>query len=398
MANTDPFAVTEFILDELPEVRGGRLPDFQFVTGEGLPGFVDVWIANAGRLELLTRKVLRMFDPDRRPLVDIAELGPRSSEKFDLTFDLLTKPTGHSTAVTHREKITRNLAVFALYWDHAQRRKAIPPDLVRALVAALEIPAKRERYSRAKMAAASAGQHMAAGQGKTQIVSTLANDFGESQRTWWTLSGLPQFKQLQRRSERLATSLFRREFRSEMDARAALSQYSAEFVHPAQAWCQSSDCAERVGQAIVDRIRFKHESKAAVADRWDIFWLLAGCDRFLPAVPDIVLIALAIALGLLDPRLQARSLPLAGIEHRRAFIFAAAIESNHEVSSDGSAPPLTNEAILNRLSERFEQPSETATLSNWRRMTLYEFAIKSTTGVTSDQLDQLLGSSTSEGL
>lgn len=283
----DPFAVTQYVIEDLPQSPAMERPDF---GTSGRDGFGAAWMRHLGGIDAATRFVRRCYprfgkhsrvsgaalQERNLALVTIIELADRIVPLglvlyvLPVALDVEAKESARRSAMT-REGTLHYLRV-ADAGEMDLERGPTPIQMLRA---------------RGPISA-------------TTAVSVAAYISGASLSKTWDEQRIPSVK-----------------------ARASARSESRRPPHPADRWF-SDNVQDRVAKKLANEALRTSENVVPVCLRWDLLNLIEGYSyRKLP-LPSAAIVALDAALDLLDRHGRARGdLPLAGIVHRERFMSLA---------------------------------------------------------------------------
>lgn len=304
----DPFAVSDYPLDGLPDVRNTRRADFE------TDAFAPIWIEHLGGIDKASRAVLNAFDSGRWGFLEPRRMGPlEPGRPIDLTPANLSV-VAHSRPATRSEELSRRLALVTLL-AHADAR--IPKDLHRALVLELNVHSRWTKRRAASRRAQLRGHYEAKGKSTTEAVRAAQSEFGGSNGKVWAETSISIYDGL-------------------MAAAAGQSQH---YPHAADPWFDAG-VEDNIAQAIADE---SARGPLPIERRWDLLNLIEGFMRRRESISAPVLAALDSAFGLLDIDGHARrDIALGGIVERNKFIEFAR-EAAGEDDFDRELPAMSTE-------------------------------------------------------
>ncbi|WP_457939824.1 hypothetical protein [Mesorhizobium sp. 10J20-29] len=333
---TDPFAVTEYDLDDLPDARDAQRNEMFFTRGtHGEPGFADVWIAHAAKrtharhidtVDYLARTVRDAYEIERFGFLDFSLAGEPGQKVIALTQESLAK----ATILPDKEMSdlrTRRLALATLVDQLALEGKPLTSDIRKTLAVALNL---EERVRRRKQAAALVyieAQFIARGATVTAALAEARLKLGVSEGTLYSFRKSPIY---QARLKAATTN------RSSQHPTAQTETY-----HASDPWFAGTNVGDRLDHAdrIAQRVIYasveaepksKAGKRARLASqklRWDVLNLLQGADRLGSPPTEIMRVALDHVLGLIDGRANVVPIPLGGVVDRKAFMDMARLEA-----------------------------------------------------------------------
>ena len=307
-------------LGKLPAPQATRLDDFQLW---GTPGFADIWIEHLGGAERAARSVLAAYDARFA-----SRLVATPSESATITADWLGGLSGDAHHPEHADRLGRRLALRTLIEHRARVGATMLADTVQALIVELGVTSRYRKRRLDTVVRTLDGLGAPAG----AAISVAAQGFGVAASTVWE--------------------------------RRRLARKAARMSHPADPWFAVAVGPERVAQALMDQPQSQQT-------RWDLLMLISGYDRRRLPLPTIVISAIDRILGVSGRT----DLSLGGVVERAAFVAAARVEAR-------SPSKVSVMALASSLGEKgFSKPGVEG-LRLWRKMPLYQRAIKTLTPET----------------
>lgn len=305
----DPFAVTEFALDDLPNIEDGLAHRDDFQTAE----FGPIWVDWLGGVEPASVFVRNLYEPEhKRRGKHVLGTGLESEELYVVP------------AASGRDDAERNLALATVIDVNAGM---LNEHLMRALPIALDVESRWRKRAEAISQATHFGELAIEGmEGEKALARAADSIFGHSGKT-----GLRKKRELDMmreiatvRAEHLA---YAPKAGIGIDAdrvrEGVKSGNVRPYPHAADAWFSASK-QDQVAQRIVAALRNRAKGDKWGGLRWDVFNLIEGFYRRGLPLSGSAQVALDHALGLIDADGYAREdVPLGGIVPRIAFVTLA---------------------------------------------------------------------------